>query len=1394
MIKFSEKNKGAISVFLVCILLPVMLFSSILIDQSRIRLAKARVAQATDITLNTALANYDNIMKEMYGIFATSQTTDDMLDKVEDYYTRNLKIAGLDTETAELFSDGIINSITGYFTDDALDDMDYADFLKVFTDDFYTNIDLNNGENYKNGPTLSNPGIMKEQIVDFMKFRAPLGIGLDLINVIKSFNTIEEQSKVIEDKTNYYNAQSKFEEYLSKAWGNLELYRKLTNGELIKSGDERYKSYYDLKSKGGALEKLEKLTSSSSEDKTENLTGKMRVILDSLTFEQIMAVPQKDNSQYEYQENGNAETQTYDYYYKLPYNFEKEKKDGKEWYTYSKYGNSQSFSFDGREHTSDEELTDEEVAEKETAFNKVYDRLTVCEENLLNAVTSSPKSSEKSLCDVAESSEYDHSVAYVSYINYLNIMTNWGERYWEYCDALREYTEKWYDLPKSVSEDQEYSSKIPGLKKDKFLHDSVTGYETIRKVLDMYSTAYDKGFEYGGAHRFVYKEIYPLFKGVEEALTDGKKYLTNAETELQNAIDYYNNELKKAKDEWSKDSNAAKIQGSDFSESNNQEIKIINDKFNLQDIEDLKKAIGEKNDTMDILINEVDQFSFGGEKLYELADLKSYYEVAQQILSEDGDIIRIYKDNDFENLKYRNLLDAEAKDDGKFEYNNNITDTGKKTKAQVLNLEFGTELLKQLPLYVYMSSMYKGASASIEGNASGESSDDTQKESMKDKMNSMEKPPLEESAESGKKYVSPDVSIDDSFPSRAANGTDAGSDSGLKNESNLGRSSGGADWDSNSNAMNGAGETANNIFGEILGVIEKGLEGLRNDLYLEEYIMGMFSYRTLEKETFVAQYEDAVTGSYSKESVYVNFSLYEQKDDQNSFSLSENCGISSNIDGFNPTEIINKLETLTNVPINPENNAYYLKEVEYIIYGDNGAGAENTIYVIRFLTNVIAAFMNSELTAMARSIAMLCFGYPPLTFLVPIAQVLILIALAIGETAIDMHLIIGGFSVPLIKTENTWMLSPKGLLNEVKATAVEIAENIVEDTVSKAADWFNNTFSDMADNLSDYSADEIDKLKSDMSATLENAYDEKIGTYVSDVTDLLLDVCNQYIDMAYLNVEYYDAGDGNGKAIAYEAEADKVCNTLKDLADPEKLADRGIEYEIKKKTLSIIVDNKSTVIVPLLECFDKTRNKESVGINDAVQTIPTKIKEAVLGTTSTALNVASDFTKDKIENFKQIAVNKVTGMVDQGKDKVLEASQDFFGGLSDKAEFGTEGINNELTSDKGKTLSLSYSGYLRLFLLIALIANQENVISRMGDIMQANLRKVTNKPDYTLSKSYAVVSINVNSRINPLFFGFDSIAELVNESRQKNSAGDKPFDEKKISDLYGFSYSQMAGY
>ena len=196
---------------------------------------------------------------------------------------------------------------------------------------------------------------------------------------------------------------------------------------------------------------------------------------------------------------------------------------------------------------------------------------------------------------------------------------------------------------------------------------------------------------------------------------------------------------------------------------------------------------------MDILINEVDQFSFGGEKLYELADLKSYYEVAQQILSEDGDIIRIYKDNDFENLKYRTLLDAEAKDDGKFEYNNNITDTGKKTKAQVLNLEFDTELLKQLPLYVYMSSMYKGASASIEGNASGESSDDTQKESMKGKMNSMEKPQLEESAESGKIYVSPDVSIDDSFPSRAANGTDAVSDSGLKNESNLGRSSDGAE-------------------------------------------------------------------------------------------------------------------------------------------------------------------------------------------------------------------------------------------------------------------------------------------------------------------------------------------------------------------------------------------------------------------------------------------------------------------------------------------------------------------------------------------------------------------------------------------------------------------------
>ena len=65
--KMKEKTKkriqGSISVLLVIILLPMMTFSALIVDMSRVNMAKQMMSSAGDLTMNTALANYDTILK-----------------------------------------------------------------------------------------------------------------------------------------------------------------------------------------------------------------------------------------------------------------------------------------------------------------------------------------------------------------------------------------------------------------------------------------------------------------------------------------------------------------------------------------------------------------------------------------------------------------------------------------------------------------------------------------------------------------------------------------------------------------------------------------------------------------------------------------------------------------------------------------------------------------------------------------------------------------------------------------------------------------------------------------------------------------------------------------------------------------------------------------------------------------------------------------------------------------------------------------------------------------------------------------------------------------------------------------------------------------------------------
>lgn len=222
MMRFMCKRRGAISIFLIIVLLPMMMISAIFVDESRIQLAKSIVSSAGDITLNSALTDYDSVLKDMYGLFASSQDIDEIYDKLEEYYKHAIMTAGIDEEDA----DDYVGQIMSYVKSETGSD----DLMKLNLTDFKI------GQSQDGN--LANPAQMKAQIVEFMKYRGPLSLGTGLLDGLKSMKNLEKQSKNVDNKNKFYKQQQSLLEKLESAWWEIQKYQyKDANDKKFPSAD-----------------------------------------------------------------------------------------------------------------------------------------------------------------------------------------------------------------------------------------------------------------------------------------------------------------------------------------------------------------------------------------------------------------------------------------------------------------------------------------------------------------------------------------------------------------------------------------------------------------------------------------------------------------------------------------------------------------------------------------------------------------------------------------------------------------------------------------------------------------------------------------------------------------------------------------------------------------------------------------------------------------------------------------------------------------------------------------------------------------------------------------------------------------------------------------------------
>ena len=218
MIDFFEKTKGSISLFLALIMLPMMTVAGLIVDGARISAAKASLSGAGDLAMNAALSEYDQILYDVYGIFAVSENMEELQNNVSRYFANSIDNTGI-LNDSDSYTREFINSIFSSFSGD---EMEFNNIVDLKADRFT----LQGVES----SAIGNPKVLERQIVDYMKYRGPINIGKGLLTKLGCIGETSKQTKAIEAKVNYDQKLDTVQDACKKAYEAINEYNDLIGG------------------------------------------------------------------------------------------------------------------------------------------------------------------------------------------------------------------------------------------------------------------------------------------------------------------------------------------------------------------------------------------------------------------------------------------------------------------------------------------------------------------------------------------------------------------------------------------------------------------------------------------------------------------------------------------------------------------------------------------------------------------------------------------------------------------------------------------------------------------------------------------------------------------------------------------------------------------------------------------------------------------------------------------------------------------------------------------------------------------------------------------------------------------------------------------------------------
>ena len=255
MKKRKKDIRGSITALVVLILVPTIVFEGFLVDLARMKLYGNQAIMTADNYGESVLTIYNNVLKDLYGLFAISSQSNDgstALDALEGY------IASSFNPSSNVISFGYVQGLQG-LTGNALSFMPGYGLQQRLSSGFMPYKDAKVTLSYEPIKTssLAEQDIFSTQIGDFMRFRVAQALmesGSDLMTALDNVMGMASNAEVIDKKNDFDEAVDEVITLCSEFYQLAKRFNQYGpdhvnggDGYILRVADRATQTYRDLK-------------------------------------------------------------------------------------------------------------------------------------------------------------------------------------------------------------------------------------------------------------------------------------------------------------------------------------------------------------------------------------------------------------------------------------------------------------------------------------------------------------------------------------------------------------------------------------------------------------------------------------------------------------------------------------------------------------------------------------------------------------------------------------------------------------------------------------------------------------------------------------------------------------------------------------------------------------------------------------------------------------------------------------------------------------------------------------------------------------------------------------------------------------------------------------------